>query len=338
MTRDDPGLDAGAITSCILDHYGIHVKCLRYLPIGHDFSAFVYEAIAVDGAAYFLKVRSGSINEAALEVPRALIDQGIDNILAPMTTRAGDLRCELDAGHTIVLYPFIHGQNAMVTGLTPEQVREFGATLRAVHDSGLAERFRDVLRVEDFTIPSAALVRDILAMTEDSTFGSPAATRLATFLQDNAPRIHDLLDREEEIGRSLQSRTRESVLCHSDIHTANILVGDDGRIWLIDWDGPLIAPRERDLFFVIGSKIARPLNPREGAIFFEGYGPVEIDPDALIYARYERIIEDIGEDAKSVFLDPRLGEEMRENEADLAMSFFTPGGDIDRAETVILPW
>jgi spectinomycin phosphotransferase len=336
--REDPGLDQGMIARHLEHSYGVRPVSITFLPIGHDLQAFVYQVVTNDRTSFFLKIRAGAVNEAALDVPHALIDRGIDNILAPITTRAGGLWCPLDADHTVVLYPFIHGQDAMTIGLKSDQMREFGATLRAVHDSGMADRFRDLLRVEDFSLPSAALVRDILALTGDATFESPAATRLAGFLRDNATRVHELLARAEEIGRGLQSQPFEPVLCHADIHAANILVGDDGRIWLIDWDGPLIAPRERDLFFVIGSRIARPISSEEEVIFFEGYGPTEIDEAAIIYSRYERIIEDIGEFGRSVFLDPQLGEEMKEREMGLAMGFFEPGGDIDRAETVTIPW
>ena len=84
----------------------------------------------------------------------------------------------------------------------------------------------------------------------------------------------------------------------------------------------------------MGCRLKAPRDPREAALFFDGYRQVEIDPDALVYNRYERLIEDIGEFGKSVFLDPSLGEQARASEIELLMSFFVPGGDIDRVETV----
>lgn len=336
--REDPGLDAAAIAACLREHYGIEAAAVTYLPIGYDLNAAVYEVQAADGASYLVKVRFGPVFEPGLEVPRALIDRGVPNILAPVRSRTSALWRPLDGypGYTVVVYPFIRGENAMNAGMAEGQWRQFGAALRAVHDSGLEEAFRDRLRVEDFALPSAALVRQMLTVAETKAFASPAAARFAAFWREQAGRIEAMLARAEGLGWGLRTKSFDLVLCHADIHAANILVGDDGGITLIDWDGPMLAPRERDLLFVVGSVIARAVEPREEAWFFDGYGSVEIDPNALVYYRYERIVEDIGEMGRSVFLDPERGEAARQEEVDLAMTFFAPGGDIDRAETVVI--
>ena len=336
VTRDDPGLDLETITACLDAQYGLRVSSITFLPVGYDLNAAVYKVLAEDGTPYFLKVRFGPVRESGLLVPWALSNSGIRNVLAPLQTRSSELWCSCD-GRSLVLYPFIAGENAMAAGMTDEQWRDFGSTLQAVHCSGLAEEFRGRLPVETFALPSGELVRSILDLTDTMEFENAVAARFAAFWQENAARIREMLARAEELGRQLQSKAFDHVLCHADIHAANILVGDDGQIHLIDWDGPLIAPRERDLLFVVGSIIARPVEPREEELFFAGYGPVAIDQEALVYYRYERIIEDLGEIGRSVLLDPGPSDQMRAQESQLAQSFFTPGGDIDHAEAVTLP-
>ena len=329
--REDPGLDRERIAACLAASYGLDVDVITYLPIGFDLDAAVYRVVAGDGTIFFLKVRFAPGGEASLRVPRALIEHGVRNILAPVLSRTGEGWSACD-GYSLVLYPYIAGDDAAVIGLSDDQWREFGATLRAVHDSGLAATMREVVPVETFALPSAALVRHISALVENSDFSSPAAARFAAFWRQQAERIRHMLERAEALGRALQGKRFELVLCHADIHAANILVGDDGGITLIDWDGPLIAPRERDLLFVVESRIAREVTRREEALFFGGYGAVPIDPDALIYYRYERIIEDIGVNGQSVLLDPGRSEAARADEAEFAMRFFAPHGDVERVE------
>lgn len=333
---DDPGLDSGAIVAGLAAAYGLRGTAVRFLPVGHDPSAAAYQVDVGDGASYFLKVRFAPLYEPGLLVPRALLDVGVHNVIAPLWTRTGDLWAPLPDydGYTVVLYPFVRGENAKLVGLTDEQWRVFGATLQAVHSSGLEASFRGRLRTEDFALPSAALVRRLLDRVASTAFETAAAAQLADFYRENTARIRGVLDRTEGLGRELQARPFVPVLCHSDIHGANILVGEDDRIWLVDWDGPLLAPRERDLLFVVGSRIGRAVTPREEDRFFDGYGPTAIDPTTLSYYRYERIVEDLGEFGKSVFLNPSLSETARTVEAELAMAFFALDGDIDHAEVV----
>ena len=336
IARDDPGLDLGTITACLEAEHDLRVSSVTFLPLGYDLSAAVYKVIAEVGTAYFLKIRFGPVDETGLLVPWSLAERGIRNVLAPLQTQFRELWCSCD-GCSLVLYPFIAGNNAMVTGMNDEQWREFGSTLQAVHSIGLAEELRGRLPVETFELPSAALVRRILHLTDTMEFENPVAAQFAAFWREHAARIDQVVARAEALGRHLQSKSFDHVLCHADIHAANILVGDDGRIHLIDWDGPLVAPRERDLLFIVGSRIARVVEPREEDLFFAGYGPVDIDSDVLTYYRYERIVQDLGEIGRSVLLDPGPSDQMRAEESRLARSFFAPGGDIDHAEVVTLP-
>jgi spectinomycin phosphotransferase len=319
--RQPPDLSHKTLIACLRDNYGIVVVTVRYLPIGYDMSAFVYEGTATEGTSYFIKIRAGEFAPAALLVPRLLIEQGIPNILAPLRTQAQALWCTCET-YSIVVYPFIRGENAMVAGLTEDQWRTFGTTLRAIHDGGFPAQLPGQVPMETFALPSAALVRRMAEQFPNTPLESPAALELAAFWTENATQIEELLTKTEALGKQLQARQFEYVLCHADIHAANILVSDEGRIYIVDWDGPLLAPRERDLLFVIGSKIARPVEPYEEAWFFEGYGTVEVDTDALSYYRYERAIEDIGEFGKSIFFDTNQNEETKQEEVALFRSFF----------------
>jgi spectinomycin phosphotransferase len=66
-----------------------------------------------------------------------------------------------------------------------------------------------------------------------------------------------ILDQVDALGERLRSASAApAVLCHGDAHIANVLLDDHGRLWLLDWDEVILAPRERDLMFVIGGVLA----------------------------------------------------------------------------------
>ncbi|MDQ4036018.1 MAG: aminoglycoside phosphotransferase family protein [Chloroflexota bacterium] len=327
---EDPGLDGPELRRGLRIAYGIEPSAARFVP-GYDLRAASYEMRGT-GGPWFVKIRVGPFPEPPLEVPRALLEAGVTNVLAPLRTTKGRLAEPMGDDRTVVVYPFVSGRNAMEAGMSAEQWRAFGSTLRAVHESGLEREFADRLPAEAFALPSAPELRIVLS--QRPALDSPAAERLRSFLDAQADRIGVLLERAGELGRRLAYRPFERVPCHADIHAANILVADDGRILLVDWDGPMLAPRERDLLFVIGSRIARKVEPQEEAWFFAGYGDATVDPEAIVYFRYERMFEDIGVDAASVFGDPALPEPSRKSQADTVERYFAPGGFADSIEDV----
>ncbi len=329
---EDPDLDTVGLVAALRASWGLEASAFTFVP-GYDMHAATFD-VATTVARVFLKVRFEAAPDTPLEVPRALLEAGVPNLLAPLRTRTGDLWSAWGPNGSLVLFPFVSGHTAMVSGMSADQWRTFGSTLRAVHDSPLAATFAGRLPSETFGLASASDVRSALELAMRPPVGSPAGVRLATLLRRESGRIDSMLERASELGRHLRVRTFQRVLCHADMHAANILVADDGGILLVDWDGPMLAPRERDLLFVIGSRIARDVEPHEEAWFFEGYGDVSVDGDALIYYRYERILEDIGEIGKSVFGAGEASDVSRMSEVTLAESFFEPGGILETVEIV----
>jgi spectinomycin phosphotransferase len=75
------------------------------------------------------------------------------------------------------------------------------------------------------------------------------------------------------------------------------------------------------------------VTPEEEGWFFQGYGAVPVDPEAIVYYRHERILEDIAEIGRSVF-EGGASESSNATEVTLATTLFEAGGDIAVAEIV----
>ena len=105
-----------------------------------------------------------------------------------------------------------------------------------------------------------------------------------------------------------------------------MLLDAEGQVWIVDWDETVLAPRERDLMFVVGGASAADWWGRmRRSLFLQGYGATTIDPLALAYYRYAWAVSDIGEFGAEVFLRPDLGAISRRAAVDAFMSLFLPG-------------
>ena len=133
MHEPPANLSNDAIREGVRDSYGLEVVEITFLPLGLDSSAWVYRIRAADADEYFLKARTGAVNEPGLLVPHFLRDQGIAGVVAPLPTCSGALWA-LIADYALILYPFIEGRTGMEAGLSDRQWVEFGTSLRQVHE------------------------------------------------------------------------------------------------------------------------------------------------------------------------------------------------------------
>lgn len=316
----DEALRAGLRTN-----YGLAVTDLTFLPLGHDSSAWVYRVRTADNTTYFLKVRTRLTNAPSLLVPRYLREQGVAQVIAPLPTITQTLWAEVD-GYAIILYPFVAGTTGKDQGMAPRQWVAYGALLRRIHATALAPDLVQLMPRETYVPAGAGLVRELEAQLGGRTVADPAAQALATFWHERWDDIHRLVARAEELGRRLAQRAPACVLCHADFHTANVLLDAGGQVWIVDWDDTVLAPKERDLMFVLGGGISRALvGPRAEELFVQGYGATTVDALALAYYRYAWAVSDIGAYGAQVVLRPDLGVVSRREAVGRFLSLFRPG-------------
>jgi spectinomycin phosphotransferase len=269
--------------------------------LGADQRSAVYRVVASDQRPYFLKLRQGEFDELAVTLAKFLGDQGIRQVIAPLTTTAGQLQATMGE-FRLVLYPFVAGRDGYEVELSAGQWRDLGEALRRIHAAELPPVLRKQIRWETFSAQWRAAVRRYLAQARDGPFADSLAAEAAAFLIDKGDEILYLVERAEQLAEAFQSHSPEFVLCHADIHAGNILVAADGALYIVDWDEAILAPKERDLMSIGGGLMGGWYSfQEEEALFYPAYGQTEIDPFGLAYYRYERIIADIAVISEQIF-------------------------------------
>lgn len=322
-----PDLSDEKITACLRENFHVDPDVIDFLPLGNDANSWVFR---VDGqqAAYFLKLKKGPVYPPSLFVPRELRDAGIEQVLAPLPCENGSLSAQAD-DFNLILYPFIQGRNAMDQGMHAAQWVEFGSTLKRIHACPLPASLITEIQREQFRLNPRLLkiARDLASSVPGKQFSSPSAQELALFWAERAAEIDRILDRAEEIGQMLQGTNLDFVLCHTDIHTANIMLDPQGQLHIIDWDQPLFAPKERDLIFIGGEQSIEEQN------FYRGYGLTKLDPLATAYYAYEWVVQEIGDYGERVFITPDFGETTRQDSLRGFKQLFDPGDVVEGAYT-----
>ncbi len=259
-------------------------------------------------------------------MPRYLRDRGIEQVVAPLPNDVGELWTALE-GYALVLYPYEGGRTGMAVGLTGRQWTDFGAVLRKIHDTDPPEWLRRLVPLETYTPSWLGTVANLETWALDPSWSESDDTSaaLASFWRDRGEEIRGIVRRAAKLGAALREREPVLVLCHGDIHTDNLILGPGGRMSIVDWDAPRFAPRERDLMFVMDSRVGEDMiNVGGQERFFRGYGPVEFDRLALAYYRYEWVVQEIGYGERILWRDD-LGEGTRVAALEGFRVLFDPG-------------
>lgn len=325
-----PDIPDEKIAACVQDAFGLRVAQIAFLPLGADVNTAVYRAVAEVGTPYFAKLRRGDFDEVAVLLPRFLRDRGAEQIIAPLATRSGRPWADLDA-FKVILYPFVEGHNGYEIDLSDDHWVVLGGALRRIHTAVVPSALAGCIPEETYSPRWRNRARSFLERVENTESADPAARELAAFLKARRAEVLDLIGRAGRLAQGLQAQHQELVVCHSDIHAGNVLIDTGGALYIVDWDQPILAPKERDLMYAGGGQFANRRTPgEEERLFYRGYGPTTVDPAALAYYRYERIVEDIAAFCEQLLLSDEGGAD-REQSLRYLESNFLPGNTIEIA-------
>jgi spectinomycin phosphotransferase len=321
--REPPRIPEEHLRACLQDQYDLLPVTVEFLPRGKDYNAGVYRVVSEQGTAYLLKVKSGSLYEPCCLVPGYLRDQGITSVVAPVPTKRHTLWTKL-VDWTVIIYPFIDGDTSL-TGMTDEQWKEVGTIFKRIHQVRLPLAGFEALRKETFD--PTGYTRWVRAFETHDLHapdgGSDAARALRASWLAHQSTIHTGVTYLEKLAPVLQARTSPYVICHADLHPANLLRDPAGHVFVIDWDDVMLAPKERDFIFV--------RKPQADA-FWDGYGQRERDWVILTYYLWERVVQDWIEDTGHVCFRDDLGEETKANIAQVFdAAFGAVGGNLNAA-------
>ncbi|MDP4157440.1 MAG: phosphotransferase [Bacillota bacterium] len=317
------------IIDCLKIHYGIEIAMLTLLPLGADMNASVYKAEAQNPSLYFVKLKHGHHHDISTAIMELLHHAKIQQIIHPIKTLHGQSTQRID-DFTLIVYPFIEGQDGFSRSLTDEQWLILGKTLRQIHEIDVPSSLQHHIRRETYSPKWREAVRSTYPHLEAEPSNDEIAVKLLTFMKEHLVAIQRLVDRAESLAKKLRNEPTKFVLCHSDLHGGNILIDKANNSYIVDWDEPIMAPKERDLMF-IGGGVGNVWNkPFEEELFYKGYGKTEINRTILAYYRHERIVEDIAIYSQSLLFTTVKDEDKLEMYKHF-IDMFEPQGVVDIA-------
>ncbi|MBK1783384.1 phosphotransferase enzyme family protein [Prauserella cavernicola] len=318
-------MSAERLRELLASQYDLPLRTLEPVDGGADPAALLCRATDEAGLSYAVKWTSGG-SPAGVLVPAAL------GRPAPVRTRTGELWADVD-GARLSVVEWIDGAGALESTMDRDEWVSFGALLARLHALPVDAALRAGVAEETFDPGRWVTLFDEVDAALD-TARSESARRLAALWLAHRDDLRAV--RERTVGLAAVLSRRDDlpafVPCHADPHLGNVVLPGPGEAVLIDFDDAVLAPRERDLMFVLGGGVlaTAPVTTGQQEWFAEGYGPCEPDPALLAYYRGVRVLEDVAEPVSFV-LDPATGQRDRETCLGYVAEVVSPTGLLAQA-------
>ena len=248
------------VRAAVASGWGLEVVGVEHAPVG--FGSHHWWVTTADGCRWFataddLRSRRLGTDEpvtgplgrlrAALVTAAALRDGGLDWVVAPRRTDRGEALQRVGESYALAVYPAAEG-GSFGWGAFEDTAQRDAVLDRLVELHGV-DGCRDTPGTDDLGSALVAGLGTLLAdpgeRWESGPFG-PGAWRLVV---ERGAVLADLVDRYRDLVADVDPAGW--VLTHGEPHRANTVLTAAGVV-LVDWDTCLLAPRERDLWMLVG--------------------------------------------------------------------------------------
>lgn len=291
----EPALDKTALMETIQRVYGYPVSALTFVPEG--MVGYHYAADSVDGKRTFITLLSNSYL-ASLQTKRldftlslmsSLHERGLFTS-QPEVCRTLDGRLKsVFQGQPLIIYEYIEGGNLGEDRPYPSEVLTGLGRLTAQLHCATAELGMDVPYVEQFRLPfEEPLLTSLAELEKVRDEARPGKVELREFILPQREVLLRLLSRLHDLGDTARALNPKLVLVHTDMTPNNILRTPQGELFIVDWEGVMLAPAEHDLFIFAGEGFSTLL-----AEYHRLAGKPLLHPELFSYYFHRRNLEDI---------------------------------------------
>jgi spectinomycin phosphotransferase len=283
-----PGIRDSDVAAALARQWALSVQDLSYLPVG--FGGYHWLAVDQTGSRWFVTVcdlAAPWVHDLPTAMQAAAwleAEAGLEFVVAPVPTRAGQVVGSLDSQHALTLFPHIDAAPARFQDPIGDgdraEIIDMLARLHTAAPIGIQVPTRPLELARRQPIDQALASLDV--PWNGGPYAEPGRDLLARHerpLRQALARFDGLLDRVREAGGPC-------VITHGEPHPGNLLRTGAG-LYLIDWDQTSLARPERDLWWVIsGDQDAARYSRRTGWT---------VSQDALALYRLRWGLDDIGE-------------------------------------------
>ena len=240
------------VAAALARQWAFTVQDLSYLPVG--FGGYHWLVVDQTGSRWFVTVSDLAAGWRP-DLPGAMqtaawlaTDAGLEFVVAPVPTKAGQVVGSLDSRHALTLFPYADAAPARFEDPIDDGDRaviiDMLARLHTATPQGIQVPSRPLELATRQAVDQA--LASLGVPWNGGPYAEPGRDLLARYqrpLREAFARFDGLLDRVREAGGPY-------VITHGEPHPGNLLRTRTG-LCLVDWDMTALARPERDLWWVI---------------------------------------------------------------------------------------